>query len=59
MTTAPALGDSWLGIGFVSGGAGAWEGETVVIADPIRGRETRARVVSPHQFDPKGERMHA
>ncbi|MBK0399976.1 sarcosine oxidase subunit alpha family protein [Limibaculum sp. M0105] len=59
VTVAPALGDGWLGIGFVTGGPAAWEGKTVVIADPIRGSEVRARVASPHQFDPKGERMHA
>jgi sarcosine oxidase subunit alpha len=58
VTRAPALDGAWLGIGFVEGGPAAWEGRSVVIADPIRGRETRARVASPHQFDPKGERMH-
>jgi len=58
VTVAPALGGIWLGIGFVAGGPDAWEGREVVIADPVRGRETRARVMSPHQYDPKGERMH-
>lgn len=58
VTAAPAFGGGWLGIGFVKGGPEAWAGRTVVIADPVRGRETRARVASPHQLDPKGERMH-
>ncbi|HUF87130.1 MAG TPA: 2Fe-2S iron-sulfur cluster-binding protein [Thermohalobaculum sp.] len=57
VTAAPALGGGWLGIGFVRGGPQAWEGRTVVLADPVRGRETRARVASPHQLDPEGERM--
>jgi sarcosine oxidase subunit alpha len=58
VTVAPALGGGWLGIGFVKGGYHAWEGKTVVIADPVRGNEVKARVASPHQYDPKGERMH-
>ena len=57
-TVAPALGGGWLGIGFIKGGYQAWEGKTVVIADPVRGSEVKARVASPHQYDPKGERMH-
>ncbi|MEM7506065.1 MAG: sarcosine oxidase subunit alpha family protein [Pseudomonadota bacterium] len=58
VTVAPALGGKWLGIGFVAGGPAAWEGKTVVIADPVRDSEVRARVESPHQYDPKGGRMH-
>ncbi|MEL6476907.1 MAG: 2Fe-2S iron-sulfur cluster-binding protein [Pseudomonadota bacterium] len=58
VTVAPALGGKWLGIGFVSGGAAAWEGREVMIADPVRGSHVRATVHSPHQYDPKGERMH-
>ncbi len=58
VTVAPALGGGWLGIGFVTGGPNAWEGRDVVIADPVRGNEVKARVASPHQYDPKGERMH-
>ncbi len=56
-TVSPALG-GWLGIGFIKGGHQAWEGKNVVIADPVRGSEVKARVASPHQYDPKGERMH-
>ena len=58
VTAAPALGDVWLGIGFVAGGPAVWDGTTVMIADPVRGRNVRAHVMSAHQFDPKGERMH-
>ncbi|MEM1275191.1 MAG: 2Fe-2S iron-sulfur cluster-binding protein [Pseudomonadota bacterium] len=58
VTVAPVLDDQWLGIGFVSGGPAAWEGKTVTIADPIRGKNTEVRVMSAHQYDPKGERMH-
>lgn len=59
VTVAPALDHAWVGIGFVKGGPEAWEDRTVVIADPIRGRETRARVLSPHRLDPSGARMKA
>ncbi len=58
VTVAPALEGRWVGIGFVAGGPEAWAEGEVVIADPVRGRETRARVFSPHRLDPKGERMH-
>ncbi|MEM7669437.1 MAG: sarcosine oxidase subunit alpha, partial [Pseudomonadota bacterium] len=58
VTTAPALENQWLGIGFVAGGPDAWHGKTVMIADPIRGSNVEARVMSPHQYDPNGERMH-
>jgi sarcosine oxidase subunit alpha len=58
VTVAPALGGGWLGIGFVKGGHHAWDGKTVVIADPVRGNQINARVASPHQYDPKGDRMH-
>ncbi|MGF1445497.1 MAG: 2Fe-2S iron-sulfur cluster-binding protein [Pikeienuella sp.] len=58
VTVAPAFDNRWVGIGFVAGGPEAWADKTVVIADPVRGRQTRARVFSPHRLDPKGERMH-
>ncbi|MEO0819239.1 MAG: 2Fe-2S iron-sulfur cluster-binding protein [Pseudomonadota bacterium] len=58
VTESPAFG-AWLGIGFVEGGAAAWEGREVVIAEPVAGRETRARVLPAHRFDAAGERMHA
>ncbi len=58
VTVAPALGGGWLGIGFVRGGYKEWQGRQVVIADPVRGSQVLARVASPHQYDPAGERMH-
>ncbi|MEM7178933.1 MAG: FAD-dependent oxidoreductase [Pseudomonadota bacterium] len=58
VTVAPAMDNQWLGIGFIAGGPAAWEGKTVTIADPVRDTEIKARVMSPHQYDPKGERMH-
>ena len=58
VTVAPALGGKWLGIGFVAGGPAAWEGKEVMIADPVRGSHVKATVLSPHQYDPKGDRMH-
>ncbi|MEM9145273.1 MAG: 2Fe-2S iron-sulfur cluster-binding protein [Pseudomonadota bacterium] len=58
VTVAPAFEGRWVGIGLVAGGPEAWEGREVVIADPVRGRQCRARVLSPHRYDPKGERMH-
>ncbi|MCP5156051.1 MAG: (2Fe-2S)-binding protein [Ectothiorhodospiraceae bacterium] len=58
VTASPALRCSCLGIGFVQGGYEAWEGREVVLADPVRGYAVKARVASPHQYDPKGERMH-
>ena len=50
-TVAPALG-GWLGIGFIKGGHQAWEGKTVVIADPVRGSEIKARGAGAPQDDP-------
>ncbi|MEM9762463.1 MAG: glycine cleavage T C-terminal barrel domain-containing protein, partial [Pseudomonadota bacterium] len=58
VTESPALG-GWLGIGFVAGGAAAWEGREVEVAEPVYGRRCRARVLSPHRYDPEGSRMHA
>ena len=56
VTHSPALGH-WIGLGFARGGAAAWEGQIVVVADPVNHRRTRARIVSPHMFDPAGERL--
>ncbi|MEO0621933.1 MAG: 2Fe-2S iron-sulfur cluster-binding protein [Pseudomonadota bacterium] len=58
VTVAPAFGGRWIGIGLVNGGPEAWDGREVVIADPVRGKECRARVFPAHRYDPKGERMH-
>lgn len=57
VTFSPALGH-WIGLGFVSGGHEAWQGRPLVSADPVRNKTVEVEVVSPHMFDPKGERMH-
>ncbi|MEX0301518.1 MAG: glycine cleavage T C-terminal barrel domain-containing protein, partial [Leisingera sp.] len=56
-THSPALGH-WIGLGYVAGGHGAWEGQTLIAADPVRGTPVEVEVVSPHMFDPEGVRMH-
>jgi len=57
VTHSPALGH-WIGIGFVSGGHQAWAGKTLIAADPVRKGNIEVEVVSPHMYDPSGERMH-
>ena len=57
VTYSPAFGH-WLGLGFIRGGAAAWHGQPVLAVDPIRGQQTAVEIISPHQFDPNGERMH-
>ena len=57
VTYSPALGH-WIGLGFVSGGHEAWRDRELVSADPVRNKTVDVEVVSPHMFDPKGERMH-
>ena len=57
VTHSPALGH-WIGVGFAKAGYQAWEGQELVAADPVRGKSVRVRLVSPHMFDEKGERMH-
>lgn len=54
---SPALG-SWIGLGFVRGGLSAWEGKTIMAENPVDNASVPVRVVSPHFFDPKGDRMH-
>ena len=56
VTHSPALGH-WIGLGFAEGGAGAWEGRHAVAANPVDGQETEVRLVSPHMYDPEGERQ--
>lgn len=58
VTFSPALGH-WLGVGFISGGYSAWEGKSVICADPLRESSVEVRLVSPHMFDPKGDRQRA
>ena len=57
VTHSPALGH-WIGVGFAKAGYQAWEGQELVAADPVRGKSVRVRLISPHMFDEKGERMH-
>ncbi|MEM9605744.1 MAG: glycine cleavage T C-terminal barrel domain-containing protein, partial [Pseudomonadota bacterium] len=57
VTHSPALGH-WIGLGFIAGGHTAWEGKTAVAADPVRDSSVAVEIVSPHMYDPSGERMH-
>lgn len=57
VTHSPALGH-WIGIGYISGGHDAWQGKSVTATDPVRKGDVMVEIVSPHMFDPKGERMH-
>ncbi len=57
VTHSPALGH-WIGLGFIAGGFAAWEGKTVIAADPVRSGNVEVEVISPHMYDPSGERMH-
>jgi len=57
VTHSPALGH-WIGLGFISGGAEAWQNKTVMVADPVRDNFVEAEIVSPHMFDPQGGRQH-
>ena len=57
VTHSPVFGH-YIGLGFISGGAEAWAGRTAIIADPIRGQTIEAEIVSPHMFDPAGDRQH-
>ncbi|MEM9062515.1 MAG: sarcosine oxidase subunit alpha family protein [Pseudomonadota bacterium] len=54
---SPELG-ARIGLGFVTGGLGEWGGKVISAENAIDGESTPVRVVSPHFFDPKGERMH-
>lgn len=57
VTHSPALGH-WIGIGYIAGGHESWQGKCVMATDPVRQGDVEVEVVSPHMFDPKGERMH-
>jgi len=57
VTHSPAMGH-WIGIGFIAGGHEAWQGKTVVAADPVRKGNINVEIISPHMYDPKGEKMH-
>ncbi len=57
VTHSPALGH-WIGLGFIKGGASAWHGKRAVATDPVRAEDVDVEIVSPHMYDPNGERMH-
>ncbi len=57
VTDSPDLGH-WIGLALVKGGLKRWEGKEMISFDPARDGNTAVRVMSPHFFDPKGERMH-
>jgi len=58
VTHSPATGH-WIGIGFITGGHEAWIGKTAIAADPVRKGNVEVELVSPHMYDPSGERMYA
>jgi len=57
VTYSPVFGH-WIGIGFMSGGAESWTGQTVIAADPVRKGNIEVEIVSPHMYDPSGEKMY-
>ena len=57
VTYSPVFGH-WIGLGFIKGGAVNWNNKEIVGSDPVRHNEVRIEVVSPHMYDPKGEKMH-
>ena len=52
---SPGLGHH-IGLGFLKRGQGRI-GDIIRAYDPVRGRDTKVEVVSPHHFDPDGERQ--
>ena len=57
VTHSPALGH-WIGLGFIKGGYEPWADREVICADPVRKGNTAVEIVSPHMYDPSGERMY-
>jgi heterotetrameric sarcosine oxidase alpha subunit len=57
VTHSPAMGH-WIGLGFIAGGHEAWQGKTVVAADPVRKGNINVEIISPHMYDPSGEKMY-
>lgn len=57
VTHSPALGH-WIGLGFIRSGHEAWQGKTVIAADPVRKGNIEVEIISPHMYDPSGERMY-
>ena len=50
--------DHPIGLGFINGGLGAWEGKTVYMKFPVRNLTVPVKVVHPVFVDPDGERLH-
>lgn len=57
VTHSPALGH-WIGLGFINGGHNKWQGKSVTAKDLLRNKEVTVDIVSPHMYDPTGEKMH-
>jgi glycine cleavage system aminomethyltransferase T len=57
VTHSPSTGH-WIGLGFIEGGHQAWEGKTLVAADPVRKGNINVEIISPHMYDPSGEKMY-
>jgi sarcosine oxidase subunit alpha len=49
--------DKYIALGLVQGGL-KHVGEEIVCAFPLKDEQVKARIVSPHFIDPKGERLH-
>ncbi len=49
--------DKYIALGLFQGGL-KHVGEEIICAFPLKDEQVRARIVSPHFIDPKGERLH-
>ncbi|HKF62294.1 MAG TPA: glycine cleavage T C-terminal barrel domain-containing protein, partial [Dongiaceae bacterium] len=50
--------EKYIALGLYQGGL-VHQGEEIISAYPLKGEQTRARIVSPHFIDPEGKRLHA
>ena len=50
--------DKYIALGLFQGGL-KHVGEEIICAFPLKDEQVRARIVSPHFIDPKGERLYA
>ena len=57
VTHSPSNGH-WIGIGFITGGHENWQGKTLIAADPVRKGNIEVEIISPHMYDPSGEKMY-
>jgi len=53
---SPAIG-CWIGLGYVQGGSDR-HGTTMIAHYPLKNESVQVEIVSPHFFDPEGERLH-